>query len=198
MFGAGSASDITARHLAEGMAKLLGAPVPVVEPDRRRRRGGLHARLAAEARRLFDRVELQLDLDHLPFRPAAVRLQELRARRPRHRREPGAGREGQLAVEDAEGAGRLRQGQPREGARRQLGRRAATPISPAWRCSPPAGAKIIAGARSAPARPPPICWATASRRSVQFPQAVVPHVKSGDLRVLAPAGHASPIRSSRT
>jgi tripartite-type tricarboxylate transporter receptor subunit TctC len=30
MFGAGSASDITARHLAEGMAKNLGAPVPVV------------------------------------------------------------------------------------------------------------------------------------------------------------------------
>jgi tripartite-type tricarboxylate transporter receptor subunit TctC len=30
MFGAGSASDITARQLAEGMAKALGAPVPVV------------------------------------------------------------------------------------------------------------------------------------------------------------------------
>jgi tripartite-type tricarboxylate transporter receptor subunit TctC len=30
MFGAGSASDITARQLAEGMAKVLGAPVPVV------------------------------------------------------------------------------------------------------------------------------------------------------------------------
>jgi tripartite-type tricarboxylate transporter receptor subunit TctC len=30
MFGAGSASDITARQLADGMAKILGAPVPVV------------------------------------------------------------------------------------------------------------------------------------------------------------------------
>ena len=30
MFGAGSASDVTARQLAEGMAKILGAPVPVV------------------------------------------------------------------------------------------------------------------------------------------------------------------------
>ena len=30
MFGAGSASDVTARQLAEGMAKVLGAPVPVV------------------------------------------------------------------------------------------------------------------------------------------------------------------------
>src|SRR5919197_2418264 len=30
MFGAGSASDMTARHLADGMAKHLGAPVPVV------------------------------------------------------------------------------------------------------------------------------------------------------------------------
>ncbi len=30
MFGAGSASDITARQLADGMAKALGAPVPVV------------------------------------------------------------------------------------------------------------------------------------------------------------------------
>jgi tripartite-type tricarboxylate transporter receptor subunit TctC len=30
MFGAGSAADVTARHLAEGMAKSLGAPVPVV------------------------------------------------------------------------------------------------------------------------------------------------------------------------
>lgn len=30
MFGAGSAADVTARHLAEGMAKQLGAPVPVV------------------------------------------------------------------------------------------------------------------------------------------------------------------------
>ena len=30
MFGAGSASDMTARHLADGMAKQLGAPVPVV------------------------------------------------------------------------------------------------------------------------------------------------------------------------
>ncbi|HLB47993.1 MAG TPA: tripartite tricarboxylate transporter substrate binding protein [Anaerolineales bacterium] len=30
MFGAGSAADITARQLAEGMAKHLGAPVPVV------------------------------------------------------------------------------------------------------------------------------------------------------------------------
>lgn len=30
MFGAGSAADVTARHLADGMAKQLGAPVPVV------------------------------------------------------------------------------------------------------------------------------------------------------------------------
>jgi tripartite-type tricarboxylate transporter receptor subunit TctC len=30
MFGAGSAADVTARHLAEGMAKTLGVPVPVV------------------------------------------------------------------------------------------------------------------------------------------------------------------------
>lgn len=30
MFGAGSAADITARHLAEGMSKVLGVPVPVV------------------------------------------------------------------------------------------------------------------------------------------------------------------------
>ena len=30
MFGAGSAADITARQLADGMAKVLGAPVPVV------------------------------------------------------------------------------------------------------------------------------------------------------------------------
>lgn len=30
MFGAGSAADVTARHLAEGMAKILGAPVPIV------------------------------------------------------------------------------------------------------------------------------------------------------------------------
>jgi tripartite-type tricarboxylate transporter receptor subunit TctC len=30
MFGAGSAADVTARHLADGMAKILGAPVPVV------------------------------------------------------------------------------------------------------------------------------------------------------------------------
>src|SRR5437867_3068687 len=30
MFGAGSAADVTARYLADGMAKNLGAPVPVV------------------------------------------------------------------------------------------------------------------------------------------------------------------------
>jgi len=30
MFGAGSAADVTARHLADGMAKLLGVPVPVI------------------------------------------------------------------------------------------------------------------------------------------------------------------------
>ena len=30
MFGAGSAADVTARNLADGMAKVLGAPVPVV------------------------------------------------------------------------------------------------------------------------------------------------------------------------
>jgi tripartite-type tricarboxylate transporter receptor subunit TctC len=30
MFGAGSAADVTARHLAEGMSKVLGVPVPVV------------------------------------------------------------------------------------------------------------------------------------------------------------------------
>ena len=30
MFGAGSAADVTARQLADGMAKALGAPVPVV------------------------------------------------------------------------------------------------------------------------------------------------------------------------
>jgi len=30
MFGAGSAADVTARHLADGMAKVLGVPVPVV------------------------------------------------------------------------------------------------------------------------------------------------------------------------
>ena len=30
MFGAGSAADVTARYLAEGMAKQLGVPVPVV------------------------------------------------------------------------------------------------------------------------------------------------------------------------
>src|SRR4249919_493381 len=30
MFGAGSAADVTARYLADGMAKLLGVPVPVM------------------------------------------------------------------------------------------------------------------------------------------------------------------------
>jgi tripartite-type tricarboxylate transporter receptor subunit TctC len=30
MFGAGSAADVTARQLAEGMAKVLGVPIPVV------------------------------------------------------------------------------------------------------------------------------------------------------------------------
>ncbi len=30
MFGAGSAADVTARHLADGMSKVLGVPVPVV------------------------------------------------------------------------------------------------------------------------------------------------------------------------
>src|SRR5713101_6073666 len=30
MFGAGSAADVTARYLADGMAKTLGVPVPVV------------------------------------------------------------------------------------------------------------------------------------------------------------------------
>jgi len=30
MFGAGSAADVTARHLADGMSKALGVPVPVV------------------------------------------------------------------------------------------------------------------------------------------------------------------------
>jgi len=30
MFGAGSAADVTARYLAEGMARLLAVPVPVV------------------------------------------------------------------------------------------------------------------------------------------------------------------------
>src|ERR1700716_1834631 len=30
MFGAGSAADVTARYLADGMAKLLGVAVPVV------------------------------------------------------------------------------------------------------------------------------------------------------------------------
>src|SRR5262249_6021974 len=30
MFGAGSAADVTARHLAEGISKRLGVPVPVV------------------------------------------------------------------------------------------------------------------------------------------------------------------------
>lgn len=30
MFGAGSAADVTARYLADGMAKVLGVPVPVV------------------------------------------------------------------------------------------------------------------------------------------------------------------------
>jgi tripartite-type tricarboxylate transporter receptor subunit TctC len=30
MFGAGSAADVTARHLADGMSKVLAAPIPVV------------------------------------------------------------------------------------------------------------------------------------------------------------------------
>src|ERR1700720_2886143 len=30
MFGAGSAADVTARYLADGIARLLGVPVPVV------------------------------------------------------------------------------------------------------------------------------------------------------------------------
>jgi tripartite-type tricarboxylate transporter receptor subunit TctC len=30
LFGAGSAADVAARHLADGMSKILGAPVPVV------------------------------------------------------------------------------------------------------------------------------------------------------------------------
>src|SRR5215467_15270468 len=29
-FGAGNAADVTARHLADGMAKQMGVPVPVV------------------------------------------------------------------------------------------------------------------------------------------------------------------------
>ena len=83
MFGAGSASDVTARQLAEGMAKVLGAPVPVVNRTGAGGAVGYTASLAAEARRLCDRVEFQLDLDELSLRPAAVRLQEPRARRPR-------------------------------------------------------------------------------------------------------------------
>ena len=53
MFGAGSAADVTARHLADGMAKYLKAPVAGGQPHRRRRRHGLYPCGAAAPRRLF-------------------------------------------------------------------------------------------------------------------------------------------------
>ena len=50
------------------------------EPAGRRRRDRLQARRRPEARRLRAGVELQLDLHHLPLRPARLRLQGVRRR----------------------------------------------------------------------------------------------------------------------
>ena len=162
MFGAGSASDVTARQLAEGMAKVLGAPVPVVNRTGAGGAVGYTASLAAEARRLCHRVEFQLHLHQLSFRPAAVRLQEPRARRPRDDREPGNRGESQLR--------RGRRSRSWSTTPRPIPKRfasairvqPATPISRLLRCSM-RRAPRSRRSRSARARPRSICWVIASR-----------------------------------
>ncbi len=104
------------------MAKALGAPVPVVN---RTGAGGAVGYLHVSQQKpdgyaiVWNSNSIsttfhsgQLPFDYKNLEPVArVTIEN-----------PVAGGEGELAVEDAEGAGRLRQGQPREGARRPFGR----------------------------------------------------------------------------
>ena len=119
--------------------------------------------------------------------PAAVRLQEPRARRPRHHREPGAGGEGQTR------RGRRSRSwwtTPRPIPKRSasaIPAQAATPISRLSPCSmrrAPRSSSVPFSAGQATVN----LLGDRIEAAVQFPQAFVSHVKSGDLRVLAMLG----------
>jgi tripartite-type tricarboxylate transporter receptor subunit TctC len=188
MFGAGSAADITARQLAEGMAKHLGAPVPVVN----RTGAGGAVGYVHVARQRPDGYAIvwnsnsistshhsgTLSLDFTAFDPVARVCIENPA----------------LAVEASSpwrtlkelmdyaraNPGKVRVGNSGTGSHTHIASVALFSV---------AGAKIV-----------PVPFGTGQavvnllgkriETVVQLPQAIVPHVRSGKLRVLAMLGRA--------
>ena len=112
LFGAASASTTTARELAKLMEKSLGAPVVIADKPGA---GGAKGYIFLSQQKpdgysivwSSNSISTTFHSGQLPFD-----YKELRAHRSRHRREPGACRQDGRAVEDAEGADGVRQGQP--------------------------------------------------------------------------------------
>ena len=75
LFPAGSSADVTARLLADGIARQLGTNVIVDQPARRPGGTiGYRCDYRSKARWLFAGVEFQFDLDHALFRNIAADL----------------------------------------------------------------------------------------------------------------------------
>jgi len=186
MFGAGSAADVTARYLADGMARLLNVPVPVVN----RTGGGGAIGYSYVKQQKPDGHSIiwnsnsisttyhsgTLPFDYKAFDAVArVSVENAGDRSARG-----------LAVEDAGRVDRARQSQSRQGAHRQFRHRQPYPLLIVALFAV-GGAKVIDvpfGEGQAMVN----LLGSRIEGVVQLPAALVSHVKSGDLRVLAVLG----------
>ena len=186
MFGAGSASDITARQLAEGMAKVLGAPVPVVN---RTGAGGAVGYMHLSQQKpdgyaivwSSNSISTNYHSGQLPFdyknleHVARVTIENpalaVKATSPWKTLK-------ELVAYAKANPDKVRIGNSGAGSHTHI---AAVALFNA------AGAKVISVPFSA-GQATVNLLGDRIEAAVQFPQAFVPHVKSGDLRVLAMLG----------
>ena len=156
------------------------------QSSRRRRRDRLQARRQPEARRLQPRLEFELDLDHLPFGPARLRLPRVRSGGARAGRVAGARGARRCALEDAgglpegresRGPGRSRS-PTRASAAIRTSRRRALPEPPASRCSTcrTAAAQIVPNVSAATS----MRWCSCPARSRRTCRGHRAHPRGGD------------------
>ena len=184
LFPAGSSADVTARLLADGMCEAARRQRDRGQPSRRRRRDRLPLRRRPEAGRHLAGLELELDLDHVPFRHAGVRLQGVRAGGARAGRVAGGRGQERREVEDAAKTSSPTARRARRRSPSAIPASAATRISRRSRCSGRPASKSST-CRSARRRWCRACSAARSTPSCSFRPRSPQYVKSGQVRFLA-------------